>query len=189
MGIFAAVYVIAVSFGTLTTLYASRLYAPQVAEVGLKPTEPTQVDGFVTYTTKNGTTEGDVGAFVFFFPAERPFDSPLTIYGAEPTRPLPLKFDNFRETLASKGGYFEIAGFDGIFGLNVEPGEYDVLIVSYRIEDDLKRVDAKTLREIGRRIFHSEDLLERNKFVWSREKIEGERTSLHYNMGRLRSSQ
>ena len=158
---------------------------PEAVDAKLIAPKPVDVEGVVTYRTKNGKLEGDDGAFVFLFPARRAFDRPLVVNGAKPNRPTPLHFDDFLEKLEAQGGYFERAGFEGLFSIEVkEPGSYKILVVSYNVRHDLGSSDKKTVREIEKYLFNPGDMLERNRFLWTTKSVEGERCELDFDFGK-----
>lgn len=185
LGIWSGVIVLFISLTALTSFGFVRLVSPRFLDVSIQAPEPVQVDGQILYKTAGGQYEGDEGAFVFLFPTARPFESPLVTHGASPNKKLPLRFDKFLEELDAKGGYFERAGFEGFFDVEVkEPGVYKVLAVSFHVDDDVALADEETLGEIGKYLFKPEEMLERNRFLWTTKKIEGERALLELNVGR-----
>ncbi len=184
-GIWIGAAVVLIRLTTMTSYEILRLTNPQYFSASLKEPDPVPVEGAVVYKTSGGRLEGDEGAFVFLFPTEPAFEKPLVTYGAAPNGKTPLQFNDFLTELEANGGYFERAGFDGFFDVEVKtPGVYRVLVVSFNVEDDVARVDDKILREIGVYLFHPEEMLSRNRFLWTTKRIEGARVELEFNVGR-----
>lgn len=185
LGVWTTAVVLTIALGTILSVGILHLTRPEISNASLEAPKPVSVGGIVSYRTKSGRIEGDEGAFIFFFPADKPFKKPLISYGATPNKLLPLKFDLFLKELEENGGYFEQIGFEGFFSLEVKrPGDYCVLIVSYHLDGNLAGVDKKTIREIGRYLFGPEEMLERNKFLWTTRTFDGEECDLDFEIGK-----
>ncbi|MBR4752150.1 MAG: hypothetical protein IK077_10355 [Thermoguttaceae bacterium] len=185
LGIWTGITVVLIGLATLASFGILRLTNPRFLQASLQDPDPVPVEGLVVYRTSGGKLEGDEGAFVFLFPTERAFKKPLITYGASPNEKTPLQFKDFLTELEANGGYFERAGFEGFFDVEVKtPGVYKVLVVSFNVGDDVSRADEKTLREIGAYLFQPEEMLSRNRFLWKTERIEGSRVQLELNVGR-----
>ncbi len=179
-GVFLIVFLaLAVTWVTI------RMTRPEALRASIEAPTPATVDGTIAFRTRSGKIEGDDGAFIFLFPKDKKFESPLVYYGAEPSKKLPLEFDDFLNELKKNGGYFERVGFEGYFTFeSVEPGEYYVLIVSFNLSGELGNDDKKALKEIGNYLFKPENMLKRNKYLWKNASIAGERVDLEYDLGR-----
>jgi len=152
----------------------------------LAASEPIAVEGRVVYRDKSGRDEGDEGALLFFFPANRVFDKPLIPSGLSPQDADPSENEDFLTELSKAGGYFGTVGFDGYFSLEIaEPGDYRFLVVSKHVEDSVDSADKRTLGEISKYLFLPErKLLARNRFLWSTETINERSSAIEKNFGK-----
>lgn len=143
------------------------------------------VEGALTYRTANGTNAPDDGAFVFLFPSEERFGAPIALGDVSPQRPTPPGFESVVAELETRGARFAVADFEGRFAFDdLEPGEYDVLLVSRRVGDDWGKANPVALKEIERRVVSPRLLLERSRFFWTTRRFDADAATLEKSFGK-----
>ncbi|MBQ5790087.1 MAG: hypothetical protein IIW01_07335 [Thermoguttaceae bacterium] len=143
------------------------------------------VEGALTYRTANGTNAPDDGAFVFLFPSEERFGAPIALGDVSPQRPTPTGFEGVVAELETRGARFAVADFEGRFAFDdLEPGEYDVLLVSRRVGDDWGKANPAALKEIERRVVSPRLLLERSRFFWTTRRFDADAATLEKSFGK-----
>ncbi|MCA9264692.1 MAG: hypothetical protein KDA60_12615 [Planctomycetales bacterium] len=136
---------------------------------------PVQLSGSVMYLDRRGVALADDGSVVLAFPADARPEHQLSLRGLRPdTKPLDADDPN-RTALHVMGG--SIARVEnGMYQMDIEPGQYFVLVVS--ANQRRPRNDEPTdqeLAQIGRYVVPAFDLLDRNAYRWEQLNLDGPR--------------
>lgn len=143
------------------------------------------VEGALTYRTANGTVAPDDGAFVFLFPNDERWETPIALGDVSPQRPNPPGFENVVAELEARGARFAVADFEGRFAFDdFAPGEYRVLLVSRRVGDDWGKANVAALKEIERLVVGPRLLLGQSRFFWTTRRFDRDAATLEKSFGK-----
>lgn len=171
-----------VSFGIGYWVGQSR--APAAVTATTKPVEKPKADavrlaGTIAYTISMGHTVADDGAIILALPIKAPRDK-LKAKGLGPGQVKDAARDTAGARIATAGGGYARADEHGTYQLDVQPGEYHVLVISAHAERPsdqiLPEADLNTLAEYFDVVV---DLLSSHQYWLVRRRLAG-KPSLSY---------
>ena len=142
--------------------------------------------GTVTYATKSGQPQPDIGVVVMALPMETLPDDKIQPGALRPDKPPPSADHPGVLSIAALGGQFTRADAVGKYRVaNLRPGMYFILYLTGNVtRNSGDSPDSADLAELGRYFFSPTKLLGKCDYHWQKRRITGEhRWDMHFAIG------